>query len=81
MVLTTVFVLANLGARFLWDDATETTGLLLVLSIAVAVTVTLGGTIGGSLVYDYGFNVRTAKDDPAYHADHEPERPQLRRTG
>ena len=32
----------------------------------VTVTV-LGGTIGGSLAYDYGFNVETAGDHPVWH--------------
>ena len=27
----------------------------------------LGGTIGGSLVFDYGFNVETAGDHPVWH--------------
>ena len=27
----------------------------------------IGATIGGSLVFDYGFNVRTAGDHPVYH--------------
>jgi uncharacterized membrane protein len=38
-----------------------------VLSIAVAAAVVVGATIGGSLVYDYGFNVETAGDHPAWH--------------
>jgi len=27
----------------------------------------LGGTIGGTLAYDYGFNVETAGDSPVWH--------------
>ena len=27
----------------------------------------IGGTIGGSLAYDYGFNVETAGDHPVWH--------------
>jgi hypothetical protein len=27
----------------------------------------LGGTIGGTLVFDYGFNVETAGDAPVWH--------------
>jgi hypothetical protein len=27
----------------------------------------VGGTLGGSLVFDYGFNVENAGDSPAYH--------------
>jgi len=71
MILTTLLVLSDLGARFLRETSNRTDVLTLVLSLAVAVVVTLGAAIGGSLVFDYGFNVRTAKDDPAYHPDQE----------
>jgi len=27
----------------------------------------VGAAIGGSLVFDYGFNVKTAGDSPAWH--------------
>ena len=27
----------------------------------------LGGTIGGGLAYDYGFNVETSGDHPVWH--------------
>jgi hypothetical protein len=39
---------------------------VLVPSVAVAGLTCLGGTIGGSLAYDYGFNVETAGDSPAW---------------
>ena len=32
-----------------------------------ALLVSLGATLGGSLVYDYGFNVETAGDHPVWH--------------
>jgi hypothetical protein len=38
-----------------------------VLSVVVAVLVSFGATLGGSLVYDYGFNVETAGDHPVWH--------------
>ena len=37
------------------------------LSVAVAVLVSWGATYGGSLVFDYGFNVETAGDSPVWH--------------
>ena len=40
---------------------------ILVLSIIAAVLVSLGATFGGTLVYDYGFNVETAGDHPVWH--------------
>jgi uncharacterized membrane protein len=38
-----------------------------VLSVVIAVLVALGATFGGTLVFDYGFNVETAGDSPAWH--------------
>jgi hypothetical protein len=35
--------------------------------VIAVLLMTLGATIGGSLVYDYGFNVRTAGDSPVWH--------------
>jgi hypothetical protein len=40
---------------------------VVVLSVVAAVLTTVGATIGGSLVFDLGFNVETAGDHPAYH--------------
>ena len=40
---------------------------ILVLSIIAAALVSLGATFGGTLVYDYGFNVETAGDHPVWH--------------
>jgi uncharacterized membrane protein len=40
---------------------------ILVLSIVIALLVSLGATFGGSLVYEYGFNVETAGDHPVWH--------------
>jgi uncharacterized membrane protein len=38
-----------------------------VLSVLIALFVGLGATYGGSLVFDYGFNVETAGDHPVWH--------------
>src|SRR3954470_13163674 len=40
---------------------------LAVLSVVIAILVSLGATFGGTLVYDYGFNVETATDSPVWH--------------
>ena len=58
MITVTVIVLVNLASRWFefWDEKT-TPGLPLVLSLVAAVLTVFGSTIGGELVYDYGFNV------------------------
>src|SRR3954465_12592771 len=40
---------------------------LVALSVVIAILVSLGATFGGTLVYDYGFNVETATDSPVWH--------------
>ena len=40
---------------------------LTVLSLVVALLVSVGATYGGSLVFDYGFNVETSGDHPVWH--------------
>jgi uncharacterized membrane protein len=48
-------------------DAEVTEIGILILTLAIAGIVSLGATYGGSLVYDYGFNVETAGDHPVWH--------------
>jgi uncharacterized membrane protein len=68
MITVTVLVLVNVALRTLAYGGDQHSGVVVVaLSLAAAVLTVLGGTIGGSLVYDYGFNVETAGDHPAYH--------------
>ena len=68
MVSVTVIVLVNVALRVLafWDEP-ATTGVLLALSAVVAGMVAIGAALGGSLAYDYGFNVETAGDHPVWH--------------
>jgi uncharacterized membrane protein len=40
---------------------------IVVRSVVIALLVSLGATFGGTLVYDYGFNVETAGDSPVWH--------------
>jgi uncharacterized membrane protein len=40
----------------------------MVLSVLAGVLVMIGATYGGTLVFDYGFNVETAGDHPVWHA-------------
>ncbi len=44
---------------------------LTVLSVIVAALVSIGATFGGSLVFDYGFNVETSGDHPVWHQSEE----------
>jgi hypothetical protein len=68
MVTVTVLILGGIAVRVLgfWDEA-STPGLALALTLAAAGLTFLGGTIGGSLAYDYGFNVEVAGDHPVWH--------------
>lgn len=70
MIAVTVLTLANLAVRLtvLQDRASSPVGLS-VLSVVIAVLVTTGAAYGGSLVFDYGFNVATAGDSPVWHVD------------
>ena len=67
MVATTVVVVADLLVRFGGDAPDRTTLPVLGLTLLVAALVTVGGAVGGSMVYDFGFNVETATDHAVYH--------------
>jgi uncharacterized membrane protein len=68
MIGATVLVLIDIALRLngYHTDAHAPAGVT-VLSIVVAILVTVGATYGGSLVFDYGFNVETAGDSPVWH--------------
>lgn len=72
MIGVTVLVLIDVGLRVtsLDDDLYSSAGLT-VLSVLAALGVTLGATYGGTLVFDYGFNVETAGDSPVWHDSEE----------
>ena len=68
MLTVTVLGLIDVAWR-LNDYHTELvtpTGIV-VLSVVIAALVSLGATFGGTLVYDYGFNVEAAGDSPVWH--------------
>jgi uncharacterized membrane protein len=68
MITVTLVVLVDIGLRvFTYRDAPNTLLRLVVLTVVAAVLTFVGGTIGGSLIFDYGFNVETAGDHPAWH--------------
>lgn len=68
MVTVTVLALADVAWR-LNDYHTEpvTPIGIVVLSVVIALLVSVGATFGGTLVFDYGFNVETAGDHPVWH--------------
>ena len=68
MITVTVLVLIDVVTRFTaFDDRSSAPAVIVVLSVASALLVSLGATLGGSLVFDYGFNVETAGDHPVWH--------------
>jgi uncharacterized membrane protein len=67
MVTVTLLAAGTLALRAAqWDGGATGPGVL-ALSALVAALVVVGATYGGSLVYDYGFNVETAGDSPVWH--------------
>ncbi len=49
-----------------WGEDLPSTGAV-ALSVIAGALVSIGATYGGSLVYDYGFNVETSGDHPVWH--------------
>lgn len=68
--MVAVTVLVGLGivvrAAAFWDEP-STPFLALGLTLLAALFTFIGGTLGGSLAYDYGFNVETSGDHPVWH--------------
>jgi uncharacterized membrane protein len=68
MIIVTVLALGDAAWRLdQYHVAVVTPAGLALLSAAIAVLVALGATFGGALVFEYGFNVETAGDHPAWH--------------
>jgi uncharacterized membrane protein len=68
MVTVTVLVLVDIALRwFAYPDDLYTGAVVLVLTLAAAALTVVGGSIGGSIAYDYGFNVETSGDHPVWH--------------
>lgn len=68
MITVTALALVDLAWRLneYHTEQVTPTGIV-VLSVVIAVLVSVGATFGGTLVYDYGFNVETAGDSPVWH--------------
>lgn len=68
MVTVTVLALADVAWRLNSYNTEPVTPVgVAVLSAVIALLVSVGATFGGSLVYEYGFNVETAGDHPVWH--------------
>ena len=68
MIVVTVLALTDIALRISeYDSRTYPTVAILVISIVIAALVSLGAALGGTLVFDYGFNVETATDSPVWH--------------
>jgi uncharacterized membrane protein len=68
MITVTVLALVDVALRLnAYHTRTHPSIAILVLSLVVAALVSVGATFGGTLVFDYGFNVETAGDSPVWH--------------
>ncbi|MGI8664067.1 MAG: DUF2231 domain-containing protein [Acidimicrobiales bacterium] len=68
MLTVTALVLLDIALRIGGYDSKASTPLgIMILSVVIALLVSLGATYGGSLVFDHGFNVETARDSPVWH--------------
>jgi uncharacterized membrane protein len=68
MITVTVLAIANIAWRLNDYHIERSTPVgIMILSVVIALLVSLGAMFGGSLVFEYGFNVETAGDHPAYH--------------
>lgn len=72
MITVTVLTLANIAWRLNdYHTAKVTPVPIMILSVVIALLVSWGAAYGGSLVFDYGFNVETAGDSPVWHKSEE----------
>ena len=69
-IMSTVTVLApaDIGWRLNdYNTRGHTPVAIVVLSVVIALLVSVGATFGAPSSYDYGFNVETAGDSPVWH--------------
>jgi uncharacterized membrane protein len=68
MMTVTLLAVIDIALRLnVYHTRTHPNVAILALSLVVAALVSIGATFGGTLVYDYGFNVETATDSPVWH--------------
>ena len=72
MLTVTALAIADIAVRLNGYHTHRSTPIgIMVLSLVIAGLVAWGATYGGSLVFDYGFNVETAGDSPVWHKSEE----------
>ena len=72
MITMTVLVLVDIALRYFANGYDGPCGALALLGVLILGLAIVGGTLGGTMVYDFGFNVETASDNPVYHpSDHD----------
>ena len=68
MIIVTLLALVDVVWRLnRYNTELVTPVAIAVLSVVVGVLVSVGAAFGGTLVYDYGFNVEAAGDSPVWH--------------
>jgi uncharacterized membrane protein len=67
MLTVTALVIADIVVRLMNARAASAPPAVLILSVLAGALVMFGAAYGGSLVYDYGFNVETSGDHPVWH--------------
>jgi uncharacterized membrane protein len=68
MLTVTVLALVDIALRVnAYNTEASTPPYIALLSVIIAGMVSWGATYGGTLVFDYGFNVETAGDSPVWH--------------
>jgi uncharacterized membrane protein len=71
MLTVTGLIVVDLIVRQGVDSGDPASFAATALSVVAALLVAFGATYGGSLVYDYGFNVETSGDHPVWHESEE----------
>jgi uncharacterized membrane protein len=76
MVTVTLLIAVGIAVRAtsFWDEP-ATPLVALCLSIGAAALTAVGAALGGTMVFDYGFNVETAGDSPVWHRSESDELP------
>ena len=67
MIVLSGLVVVDLLVRFPGNPSHHASTTEVVLGLAILALAAFGGTIGGSMVYDFGFNVETSTDHVVYH--------------
>ena len=67
MITMTVLVLIDLALRYVGNGFNHPSAVLALFGIVIFLLAVIGGTLGGTMVYDFGYNVVNSRDNPVYH--------------